>query len=125
MGWWSRVRASLQPSRKSDPQIRLREGGFDVVSPADGRVLAGVRWVDVARIQTYKLDLLTTDCICLLFEFRDGSPPVQISEEWTGFSDLFEPLAAALPSIPAGWYVEVMSPAFETRRRVLYEAVSS
>ena len=40
MGWWSRVRASLQRSREPDPKIRLLEGGFDVVSPVDGRRLA-------------------------------------------------------------------------------------
>jgi hypothetical protein len=96
----------------------------DVVSPAGGRLLAGVRWPDVVRIQTFKLDLLTTDCIHLLFEFRDDRAPVRISEEWTGFAELFEPLAAAFPSIPPGWYMEVMTPAFETRRRVLYDAGS-
>jgi len=73
-------------------------------------------------MQTYKVDLLTTDCICLLFEFRDGRPSVQVSEEWQGFADLFEPLSAAFPSIPANWHMEVMTPAFETKQRVLYEA---
>jgi hypothetical protein len=102
-----------------NPHILLVEGGFDVVQV---RVLAEVRWSEVSRIETYKLDLVTTDCICLSFEFRDGRPPVQISEEWAGFADLFQPMSLAFPSILRDWYFEVMLPAFETNHRVLYEA---
>lgn len=122
MRWWSRMRAYFKRSRNADPQIRLAAGGFDLVSTTDQRILTSVRWADVVRIQTYKVDLFTTDCICLLFELRDGRPPVQISEEWQGFADLFEPLSAAFPSVPSDWYMEVMSPAFETKHRVLYDA---
>lgn len=81
-----------------------------------------MHWADVSRIQTYKIDLLTADCICLLFESRSGQAPVQVSEEWAGFPDLFGPLSAAFPSIPQSWYIEVMSPAFEAKRTVLYDA---
>jgi len=125
MGWWSRFRASFRGPRERDPRIRLVDGGLDLVSPVDQRIVASVRWSDVSRIQTYKMDLLTTDCICLLFEFRDGKPPVQISEEWIGFAELFDPLSTAFPSIPADWYMEVMTPAFETKQRVLYEATQA
>jgi hypothetical protein len=76
----------------------------------------------VSRLQVYKLDLLTTDCICLLFEFKDGSRPVQISEEWQGFADVLKQLSAAFPSTPSTWYAEAMLPPFAENRRVLYEA---
>lgn len=98
------------------------EAGLDLVSPLDQRVVASVRWADVTRIRTYKVDLITTDCICLLFELDNGQAPVRISEEWSGFADLFGPLAAAFPSIPSDWYVDEMTPAFETMHRVLYAA---
>jgi hypothetical protein len=80
-----------------------------------------VRWEDVARIQAYKLDLVTTDCICLLFELGPDRAPVQLSEEWPGFQDLFSPLAQRFPTIPESWYVDIMTPAFEEKRTVLFE----
>lgn len=100
----------------------MSDEGFDLLDAASQAVIRSVRWADVAKIQTYKLDLLTTDCICLPFELRSGHPPVQVPEEWKGFADLFGPLAAAFPSIPKDWYVNVMTPAFETRQTVLYDA---
>ena len=121
MGWWLRFRESLQRRPKGDPVIRVVDGGFELAS-ADQSVVAFVRWSDVRRIQTYKLDLVTTDCICLLFELDGAKVPVQISEEWSGFADLFEPLSLAFPSIPRDWYTEVMDPAFRENRRVLYES---
>lgn len=76
----------------------------------------------MTRIQTYKVDLLTTDCICLLFEFRDGTAPIQVSEEWPGFADFMVAMGHRFPSIPEDWYLEVMQPAFAPNRRVLFEA---
>lgn len=77
--------------------MRIVDSGIDIVSAVDDRVIAVVSWRDVARIQTYKIDLVTTDCVCLLFEFNDGRPAVQVSEEWAGFADLFDALKQRLP----------------------------
>jgi hypothetical protein len=123
MGWWSRFRESLQSKPRPDPVVRVVDSGFELLSPPDQSVIALVRWSDVVRIQAYKLDLITTDCICLLFEFNGARPPLQISEELGGFADLFGPLSVAFPSISPDWYVEVMKPAFETNRRTLYDAI--
>lgn len=98
-----------------------RTRGLRVLASAHGQAEASVRWADVARIQAYKLDLLTTDCICLLFEFAPGRAPVQVSEEWSGFEDLFGPLAARFPAIPESWYADIMTPAFAMNRTVLFE----
>ena len=125
MAWWSRIRTALSRRPKRDPRVGLVDGGFDLFSLDDGQVVASVRWANVLRIHTYKVDLVTTDCICLLFEFKDGAAPVQASEEWAGFAELFAPLAAAFPTIPSEWYTEVMSPAFESKHRVLYDASPS
>jgi hypothetical protein len=122
MGLWSRIQSFFRRGGRADPLVRVTEGGFDLLDGATQAVICSVRWADVAKIQTYKLDLLTTDCICLLFESRSGQPPVQVSEEWKGFSDLLNPLTAAFPSIPQNWYMEVMTPAFETKQTVLYDA---
>ena len=58
-------------------------------------VVTSIRWAEVARIRTFKVDLLTTDCVCLVFEFGNDKPSVLISEEWNGFDELFGPLSAA------------------------------
>ncbi|HSK31226.1 MAG TPA: hypothetical protein VLA17_14805 [Candidatus Limnocylindria bacterium] len=125
MNWWSRLWAASRRAQEPDPKVQLVEGGFDLVSADDNAVISGVRWSDVSRIQTYKLDLLTTDSICLLFEFRDGRAAVQVSEEWPGFANLIKSLSRAFPSIPTDWYGVAMKPAFATNQRVLYESVPS
>jgi hypothetical protein len=122
MALWSRIQSFFRREGRADPLVRVTEGGFDLLDGKTQAVIRSVRWADVAKIQTYKLDLLTTDCICLLFESMSGQPPVQVSEEWKGFSALFNPLTAAFPSIPRNWYTEVMTPAFETKQTVLYDA---
>ena len=122
MALWSRIQSFFRRGGRADPLVRVRDEGFDLLDAATQAVIRSVRWADVAKVQTYKLDLLTTDYICLLFESRSGQPPVQVSEEWKGFSDLFGPLTAAFPSIPQNWYMDVMTPAFETKQTVLYDA---
>ena len=122
MALWSRIQSFFRRGGRADPLVRVCDEGFDLLDAATQAVIRSVRWADVAKVQTYKLDLLTTDCICLLFESRSGQPPVQVSEEWKGFSDLFGPLTAAFPSIPQNWYLDVMTPAFETKRTVWYDA---
>jgi hypothetical protein len=125
MDLWSRIRILLSGPSRRDPRIGLVDGGFDVLSIEEGRVVASVRWQNVLRVHTYKVDLATTDCICLTFEFNNGAAPVQVSEEWSGFAELVAPLAAAFPTIQPEWYAEVMTPAFEANHRVLYDASPS
>ena len=125
MALWSRLRTLLSGASRGDPSIRLVDGGFDVLSNEEGQVAASVRWQNVLRVHTYKVDLATTDCICLTFEFNNGIAPVRVSEEWAGFAELFGPLAAAFPTIPPEWYAEVMTPAFKENHRVLYDASPS
>ena len=122
MTLWSRIQSFFGRKGSADPIVRVTDDGFALLDAKTRSEIRVVRWTDVARIQTYKLDLFTTDCICLLFESRSGQPPVQVSEEWEGFNDLFGPLSAAFPSIPQSWYMEVMSPPFQAKRTVLYDA---
>ena len=102
MALWSRIQSFFRRGTRSDPLVRVSDEGFHLLDAADAEaVIRSVRWTDVAKIQTYKLDLLTTDCICLLFESKSGQPPVQVSEEWKGFPELFGPLTTAFPIDPA------------------------
>lgn len=120
MSLWSRIRSRYSRPESADPQIRLKDDGFDVVGVRDGEVIASLQWGDVTRIETYKIDRFTTDCICLFFERGPGAPPVELSEEWPGFQELFRPLAQRFPAIPESWYVDIMTPAFEAKRTVLF-----
>jgi len=121
MSLWSRIRSRFSRPVVTDPRIRITEDGFEVEGIAVGTAIASVRWSAVTRIQAYKLDLVTTDCICLLFEQGPTVAPVQISEEWPGFPELFGPLTKHFPVIPESWYVDIMTPAFEHKRTVLFE----
>ncbi len=122
MSPWSRYLARRRRQTAGDPAIVCGSCGFEIRSPDPSDDAVRVPWRDVARIRTYKLDLLTTDCICLLFELQTGAPAVQVSEEWPGFDVFLGALAVAFPSISASWYVDVMKPAFERNERVLYDA---
>jgi hypothetical protein len=121
MNVWQRIRSFFKCESHSDPEIHLTETGFALLDPDTRAAIRTVQWADISRIQTYKLDLLTTDCICLLFGVGSAEQPVQISEEWKGFSDLVVCLPQAFPSIPGSWYAEAMTPPFETNLTVLYE----
>ena len=86
----------------------------------DGNRLS-IRWDQIDRITTYKLDLLTTDCICLLFEGRFDASPYQIHEEMMGFGQVFKALRDAFPGISEFWYFDVTTPAFERNETILFE----
>ena len=112
--------ANLRQRPPPDPLVRMLEDGFELVaSPAEATHVR-VRWQDVERIATSKLDLFTTDCVVLDFTLRDGSS-IRVSEEWPGFADLFGPLQAAFPALSPGWYLEVMTPAFEAKPTLLFQ----
>ena len=118
MSWWTNLVSRLRRFPPPDPEVRVREGGFDVISVDKELRLATVNWKDVDQIETYKLDLITTDCVCLLF--RIGDEEVQLSEEWEGFHTLFGPLNDNFPSIGDDWYANVVQPPFEAKRTVLF-----
>jgi len=103
--------------------IRLSAEGFSVV-PQDQRAGASVlHWADVTRIRTYKIDLFTVDCICLLFE-RSNGEAIEVLEEWDGFAALTDVLRERFPLVPADWYATVMQPPFERNEALLYERPS-
>ena len=111
-----RAPADAPPLIETDAeQLRVSVQGVEVVA---------LPWLWVERVATYKQDLLTTDEILLVFEYLDPTGTrmrVQLSEEWTGFAELFARLPATFDGFPADWYVKVMAPAFATNGRVLWE----
>jgi hypothetical protein len=121
MRWLAALKKLLPQPRRPDPRVVLTSDGFTLNDAASGEILRVVTWRHVTRIETYKVDLFTTDCICLLFEQGGVADPIQVSEEWAGFTELFEPLHRAFPDMTKSWYADVMKPAFVENRTVLYE----
>ena len=76
-------------------------------------------WLDVEEIQTFKRDLFSFDEICLSFCVSDLW--YEFWESDVGFPRLAELMQAKFPSIPEGWYGEVMQPPFATNQRTLWK----
>ena len=105
--------------RREPPRIVTDSEGF-VVNVSDGKTLS-VRWSDVVAVLAYKRDLLTTDEVILAFRQQpDPEVVLEISEEWPGFQDLFEPLSNAL-GIGDAWYLETTRKPFDTDFRILFD----
>jgi hypothetical protein len=111
---WLRSRRRPEP-----PRIITDPAGFDVIWPSGER--QSVRWAQVIRVLAYKRDHLTTDEV--LVAFRQAEDPrlvVQVSEEWPGFRNLFEPMAREL-AVSDAWYLETTKRPFASDFRTLYE----
>ena len=101
--------------------VRVQTSGDGFLAfRADGAAEA-VKWAEVKRVFTYKVDCFTYDMICLAFERvgRDGG--LHIREEAEGFQDLMSAMARALPGIDPEWYFKVMQPPFAENLTLLFE----
>ena len=78
-----------------------------------------LKWAAIERIVGYKLDLMTTDEICL--DIFSGSWKITYSESLPGWYQLLIKLQQVFPSIPANWDGHIMQPPFATNYTVLYE----
>jgi hypothetical protein len=117
IGMLSRLRSFFQ--RAAPPNIEITSTGF-ALRTRSGEVTP-VQWSGVRRAFAYKRDHFTTDCVMLVLELDEPDGAVlELSEEWPGFSALFDAMEAALGVRP-GWYLEVMTPAFEPTPRIVYE----
>jgi hypothetical protein len=84
-----------------------------------------VRWAAIIKMAAYKRDNITTDEIILAVETEDKPGVVQeFSEEWDGFSDLFDQMKEHL-GVSASWYIEIMTPAFAPTFRVIFDRSST
>jgi hypothetical protein len=81
-----------------------------------------LNYVDIDRIVAYKLDLFTTDEICM--DIFSGDWIITFSESLSGWHRLLENLSAAFPTIPENWDNQIMFPAFATNYTILFERVN-
>jgi hypothetical protein len=99
------------------PKILTTSEGFCF----EGASWAPVKWAAVRRISTYKLDLLSTDEIRLVFEYDDAVPMhIEVSEEQPGFQQ-FRTLTEKRFCFAGDWWETVMKPSFARNDAVLYE----
>ncbi|HVG24216.1 MAG TPA: hypothetical protein VND45_08705 [Thermoanaerobaculia bacterium] len=67
---------------------------------------------------TYKVDLITTDAVCL--DFRIDNRCCVVDEETAGWEQLNREMMARFPVIE-GWFGNVVQPAFATNRALLWD----
>jgi hypothetical protein len=79
---------------------------------------AELHWRDVEEIHAFKMDLYTTDLICLAFKKSDTNAYYEINEEMAGYHDLLEVLPNRLPKFTMAWVLE--SPAFDTKEHIIW-----
>lgn len=92
------------------------EGGFSYPFESGTSL---IRWPDVNRIIGYKLDLFTTDEICI--ELHVGDRAIRFSESTPGWYQFVARLQKVFPTIPKGWDMDIMVPPFATNYTVLFE----
>lgn len=105
MSDYARLRVDVQPDG-----LRVR------VPDEPDRVF---RWNDIRTIRAYKLDLFTTDLICIAIETDNGI--VEISEEDAGYRELADAIEVRYPAA-VGFHGRVMLPAFEANETIIFEA---
>jgi hypothetical protein len=81
----------------------------------------GVKWCEVKRVFTYKVDCWGYDVIWLAFETYDSERVVHVSEDAEHFSKLMKALARVFPEIDPEWYIKVMQPPFAENFTILVE----
>ena len=115
--WFSKV--SSKPYLESDAStIHLVEDHI-IIHRRNSDEPLRFRWDDIVEIQTYKIDLLIYDDICLAFKAAGWW--YEISESDIGFSQLTRAMQERFPSIDPQWYFTVMLPAFAPNRRTLWK----
>jgi len=99
-------------------RLTLDDEGL-VLASSGGEQIASLQWDDVTRIEAYKTDIVTVDQICLDFETSDGT--VTITEDDEGFADIPAALLTRFDLEDIDWYANVMKPAFEPKRTLVYD----
>jgi hypothetical protein len=115
---------NLRALKSWAPQVARREKIFRVgdegIWLVEGNELQGwIRWTDIRRIRTFKLDCLTTDLVCLTLESQAGACFV-IHEEHEQWAEIVRAVQTRVGGFEPDWFEQVAFPAFATNERVLF-----
>lgn len=77
-------------------------------------------WRNLMAAFGYKVDVYTTDEICLDLFWADA-PRLTLSESMPQWLSVLAELQKQVPTVPPGWCVDISVPAFETKLTLLFE----
>jgi hypothetical protein len=83
-----------------------------------------LRWSNIEEVHAYKVDLFTTDLICLSFKQFDDPEYYEIHEEMAGYRELLKLLPSCLPGFSLEWFPAVAFPAFQANHLVIWRKSS-
>jgi len=112
-------KAATNPRCLEDPKYGSLVGGIDClrITSRNGEC-AELPWGEVEEVLGYRVDLYTTDLICLAFKKSGTNAYYEINEEMSGYHDLLEMLPSRLPKFTMAWLLT--SPAFETKHHIIW-----
>src|SRR5262249_35173292 len=106
--------------RVMNAQIRVEAAEEGLRCFVSGEETHAIRWSDIREIEGFKRDLITTDLICLLIKYDDGSPKaVELNEDMNGFGGLVSELEHR-SFLKSSWREYVTLPPFQPCRFVLF-----
>ena len=97
--------------------LKIYDHGFEI---SGGKDAQNFQWKDVEVIFGFKLDLMTTDEICLDLFFTDHRS-IRLPESMHGWDIFNGSLRFHFPSISDSWEYEFVKPPFETNLTLLYD----
>jgi hypothetical protein len=80
-----------------------------------------MEWAWIEEIYAYKIDLFTTDMICLSLFSHARKLAIEIHEEMAGYNDTLASLEKFLPSYSSAWFSDVAFPAFVENRKLIWK----
>ena len=92
------------------------EDGFTITL----KELKKIKWTQIQSIFAYKVDLLTTDEICIDV-FCDYDISFRVTEETAGWFVFLERLKEQFPTIEEDWNINIAQPAFATNLTLVYD----
>lgn len=99
--------------------IVYREGGF-MLADDSADSSQPYNWRDLEAAFAYKIDMYTTDAVCLDLFWDDGRR-LSLSEEMPCWQNFMLALEKNMPAIPQSWYLKITVPVFETSFTVLFD----
>ena len=94
----------------------FKEKGFSFII---NEISKEKKWSDIEEINVYKLDLYTTDEICMDIVFKETY--ITFSEETPGWYQLIIKLKEVFKQIPENWDKEIVKPPFATNFKTIYK----
>ena len=79
-----------------------------------------IDWSEIEKLTAYKIDLLSTDEICLFVQAENGKQ-FEISESTKGWFQFIQKLKEEFPTINKTWEIDIAVPAFERKETELYD----